>query len=104
MKVIRLVYFIVEIKMKAKPENKQAYVKYVERVRAIVEKYEGRYLARGGKITAVFGGWKPQRIIIIEFPHLAAVKKWLNSAEYKKIAVLRENSAFTKAIVVEGCA
>ena len=95
------VYFIVEIKIKN--ENKDAYAKYVEQVRPIVEKYKGRYLARGGKITPIFGDWNPERIIIIEFPSEENVKQWLNSSEYKEIAVLRENSTIAKAIVAEGC-
>lgn len=95
-------YFIVEIKTKS--GDKAPYAEYVERVRPIVEKYGGRYLVRGGKVTFVFGGWRPERIIIIEFPCAEDVHKWLDSAEYKNIAGLREMSTFTKAIVIEGCA
>ncbi|MFA5063690.1 MAG: DUF1330 domain-containing protein [Candidatus Omnitrophota bacterium] len=94
------VYFIVEIK--TKDENKEAYAKYIEQVRPIVEKYKGRYLTRGGKITSIFGNWNPERIIIIEFPSQENVKEWLNSPEYKGIAILREASTVTRAIMVEG--
>jgi len=95
------VYFIVEIK--AKNENKEVYAKYVGKVRPIVEKYKGRYLSRGGKVVPIFGDWNPERIIIIEFPSAEDVGRWLNSAEYKEIAGLRENSTITKAIMVGGC-
>jgi uncharacterized protein (DUF1330 family) len=95
------VYFIVEIE--TKNDNKDAYARYIVKVRSIVEKYKGRYLSRGGKITPVFGSWKPERIIIIEFPSAGDVRRWLNSSEYKKITVLRESSTITKAIMVEGC-
>jgi len=93
-------YFIVEIKTKA--ENKQDYAEYVGKVRSIVEKYKGRYLSRGGKVTSVFGKWEPERIILIEFPSVQDIKRWLNSSEYKQVAKLRENSVTTKAIIVEG--
>jgi len=95
------VYFIVEIK--TKNDNQAAYAKYIEKVRPIVERYKGRYLSRGGKIVPVFGGWKPERIIIIKFPFARDVERWLSSPEYKEIAVLRENSTVTKAIMIEGC-
>lgn len=95
------VYFIVEIKTRNK--NKVFYAEYIKKVRPIVEKYNGRYLARGGKITPVFGTWNPERVIIIEFPSVRDVRRWLDSAEYKKIAGLRERSTATKAITVEGC-
>jgi uncharacterized protein (DUF1330 family) len=94
------VYFIVEIK--TKNENKDIYAKYIEKVRSIVEKHKGRYLSRGGKVTPIFGDWNPERIIIIEFPSAGHVEQWLDSPEYKEIAVLRENSTITKAIMVEG--
>jgi len=94
------VYFIVEIK--TKDGNEGTYAKYIEQVRPIVEKYKGRYLARGGKITPIFGNWNPERVIIIEFPSEENVKQWLDSPEYKGIAVLREASTITRAIMVEG--
>lgn len=92
------VYFIVEIQIK----NKDLYSKYIEDVRSIVEKYNGRYLVRGGKITPFSGDWNPERIIVIEFPSSSCVKKCFNSAEYKKISLFRENSTITKSIMVEG--
>ena len=95
------VYFIVEIKTKS--ENKNLYSRYVAEVRSIVEKYKGKYLARGGKVTPVFGDWNPERIVVIEFPSSEDLWRWLGSPEYKEIAILRENSAVTRAIIVEGC-
>ena len=92
------VYVIIEIKIR----DKEPYSEYVEKVRSIVEKYNGRYLVRGGKVTPIFGDWNPERIIVIEFPSYEDVKRWLSSQEYKEIAPLREKSTITKAIVVEG--
>lgn len=92
------VYIIIEIKIK----DKETYARYVGSVRAIVEKYRGRYLVRGGRITPIFGGWGPERIIVIEFPSAEDVNRWLGSREYKEIAKLREVSTSTKAIMVEG--
>ncbi len=94
------VYFMVEIKIKN--DGKENYAKYIEKVRPIVEKYKGKYLSRGGKITPVFGNWEPERIILIEFPSAEDVERWLDSAEYKEIAALRRNSTITKAVMLEG--
>ncbi|MEI8348993.1 MAG: DUF1330 domain-containing protein [Candidatus Omnitrophota bacterium] len=93
------VYIIIEIKIK----DKKPYLKYIAQVRSIVEKYKGRYLVRGGKITPLFNSWNPERIIVIEFPSSQDVSCWLNSPEYKAIAGLRQDSTVTKAIMVEGC-
>lgn len=90
------VYFIVEIKV----NDKETYAQYIENVRPIVEKYGGRYIIRGERVIPIFGNWKPERIIVIEFPSVKDVKRWLNSPEYKEIASLREQSTLTKAILV----
>ena len=63
----------------------------------------GATLARGGKITPVAGDWKPERIILIEFPSSDHVGQWWSSPEYKAIAGLRGNATLAKAIIVEGC-
>ncbi len=92
------VYMIIEIEIK----NSQLYSKYVEKVPKVVEKYGGRYLARGGKITPLFGDWNPERIIIIEFESIQSLQKCFNSSEYFELAPLREQSTITKSIAVEG--
>ncbi|MBU1726055.1 MAG: DUF1330 domain-containing protein [Candidatus Omnitrophica bacterium] len=92
------VYFIVE----AKVIDKEVYAQYVEKVRSIVESYNGRYLARGGRVVPIVGDWNPDRVIIIEFPAIKDMKRWFASSEYKEIAPLRERSAVTRAILVEG--
>lgn len=79
------------------------YAQYVEKVRPIVEKYGGRYLTRGGTVTPVVGDWKPERVILIEFPSADHVEQWWKSPEYRAIAGLRESSTVAKAIIVEGC-
>jgi uncharacterized protein (DUF1330 family) len=91
------VYLIIESKVK----NKEKYDQYIERVLPIVERFGGHYRVRGENIRA-FGSWKPERIIVIEFPSEAHVQDWLTSAEYQAIAPLREAGADTQAILVDG--
>ena len=91
-------YVIIEIKVK----DHDAYREYVEKVRRVVERHEGRYLCRGGAVTPFSGNWNPERIILIEFPSVEAVFKCFNSEEYGDIAHLRERSTEGRAIIVEG--
>ncbi len=93
------VYMIIEVAVR----DKGPYLEYVKKVPAIVQKYGGRYLARGGAVTQYAGGWDPQRLTVIEFPSIEDWRACFESAEYRKIAPLREKSADTRAIVVEGC-
>jgi len=96
------VYVIVDVSIRDKAAMSD-YAEYVQKVRPIVEKHGGRYLVRGGKVATIAGDWKPERLILIEFPSADHVRQWWNSPEYRAIAPLRENSATARAILVEGC-
>jgi uncharacterized protein (DUF1330 family) len=85
----------------SKIKDAEKYRQYIEQVFPIVTKYGGRYHVRGEKIRS-FGTWKPERIIVIEFPMEDHVQRWLTSTEYAAIAPLREAGAETQAILVNG--
>ncbi len=92
------VYVLIEIKIL----DRDIYAEYVKKVPAIVKKYGGRYIVRGGQITSLFGEWHPERIIVLEFNSAEQVNAWLSSPEYAGVAPLRTQSALTRAIIVEG--
>ncbi len=81
------VYMILEIEV----VDAETYAEYVQQAPATVEQYGGRYLVRGGAITALAGDWDPQRMVIIEFPSMERFQEWLTSPEYRAIAPLRES-------------
>ena len=92
------VYMITDISIK----DEATYAVYVKKVREIVEKHGGRYLARGGAVTPLTDNWKPERVAIIAFESIEQIQECFSSAEYLKIAPLREESTASRAIVVEG--
>jgi len=92
------VYLMIEIEVK----DRDLYAQYVEKVPAIIEKHGGRYLARGGKVTSLMGGWNPERVILIEFDGVEQIHKCFQSPEYLEIGPLRERSTASKSIIVEG--
>jgi uncharacterized protein (DUF1330 family) len=40
-----------------------------------VEKYGGRFAVRGGTFEVREGHWQPQRIVLLEFPGMDAVRR-----------------------------
>jgi Domain of unknown function (DUF1330) len=36
------------------------------------------------------GHWKPERVVVIEFPHIQSLKAWYNSSEYQPLITLRK--------------
>jgi uncharacterized protein (DUF1330 family) len=89
---------IVEINV----EDEKLYAEYVARVPAVVEKHGGRYLVRGGNVTSLSGNWNPERVVVIEFETAAQVQQCFSSSEYLALSPLREQSASSRAIVVDG--
>jgi uncharacterized protein (DUF1330 family) len=80
-------------------------VRYEEYKRAAgptVTAFGGRFIARGGSAEVLEGGWTPRRVVILEFPSLARAKEWWGSPEYAGPKRLRQETATTEMIVVEG--
>jgi len=92
------VYVVIEIEV----IDERAYGEYLTEVPGTLERHGGRYLARGGAVTPLAGGWAPERVVLLEFPSADAVRTWLSSEEYGRIAPLRERSTRGRAILVEG--
>jgi uncharacterized protein (DUF1330 family) len=92
------VYLIIDITI----IDQDLFGEFVARVRPVVEKYGGRYLARSGEVSTMVGDWRPERIVMIEFETIEQVQEFFASPEYLALVLLREQSATTRAIIVEG--
>jgi uncharacterized protein (DUF1330 family) len=79
-----------------------AYEDYRKQVLAVITKYGGKFLVRGGKVDPKEGGWTPKRIVVVEFPSLAQAQKWYDSPEYAPLVKLRQKASKGKLILVEG--
>jgi len=69
---------------------------------AAVAQYGGRFLARGGRSETFDGDWRPQRLVVLEFPGLEEAKKWRASPEYQAACKIRDCAASTRMVLVEG--
>jgi uncharacterized protein (DUF1330 family) len=78
------------------------YEEYKKRVPAVIAAHGGRYLARGGASDVLEGTWRPKRTAIIEFPSLASMKAFWDSPEYQPLRAMRERSAKSNLVVIEG--
>lgn len=67
-----------------------------------IARYGGRYLARGGTTAVLEGDWQPKRVVILEFPSLAAAKEFYDSPEYRKARAARAGAANMNLVAVEG--
>ena len=81
-----------------------AYEDYRKQVLAVVTKYGGKFIVRGGRVEPKEGGWTPKRIVVLEFPSLAQAQKFYDSPEYAPLIKLRQKASKGKLIIVEGAA
>lgn len=79
-----------------------AYEDYRKQVLAVVTRYGGRFIVRGGKVETLEGGWSPKRFVALEFPSMDQARKWYRSPEYAPLIALRQKAARGKLILVEG--
>ena len=91
-------YVIAEIEV----VDPAAYEEYRKQVPAVVGKYGGKFLVRGGQVEPREGGWTPKRIVVLEFPSMAQARTWYDSPEYAPLIKLRQKASKGKLILVEG--
>lgn len=79
-----------------------AFERYRQQVPATLVAFGGRFIVRGGATETLEGEWQPKRLVIIEFPDRAAANAWWGSQAYSEPKALRQQSARTQLLVVEG--
>lgn len=75
---------------------------YTDHVAATHAKAGARYLSRGGALEVVEGEWRPERLVVIEFPSWDAAVGWYRSDEYQALRRIREACSHTEMVLVEG--
>lgn len=78
------------------------YEEYRRQVLPVVQKYGGRFVARGGRVEPKEGGWTPKRMIILEFPSMERALQWYDSADYGPLIALRQKASKGRLVIVEG--
>ena len=81
----------------------KTYDEYKRRVAPTISKFGGRFLVRGGKHEVLEGNLQVERLVVIEFPSMEALKSWYGSPEYAPLLAMRQPAATDHLIAVEGC-
>jgi uncharacterized protein (DUF1330 family) len=91
-------YLIVEIEV----TDPIGYEEYKKQAAATIFAQGGKYIVRGGKTEVLEGEWQPKRLVLLEFPSMERAKEWLHSEEYREPRKLRQRTAKTNMVLVEG--
>lgn len=90
------VIFDVEIRDAAR------YRDFMDQVKPALHAAGARYLARGGAHTVYEGDWTPRRIVILEFPSVAAWETFYRGPVYQGLKHIRDECSSARLVSVEG--
>lgn len=91
-------YAVLEIDV----QNQDAYAKeFLPNAAKAISSAGGKYIARGGQVTAIEGG-PPKRSTIIQFENAAKAKAAFDSAAYREARKAGDKYATYRIYIVEG--
>ena len=91
-------YVIVDVTV-TDPKEMEEYRKQVP---ATLAKYGGRFIVRGGAHQTLEGDWKPNRLVVLEFPSMEQARRWYDSEEYREPKAIRLRAGRANLVMVEG--
>ena len=91
-------YLIANVEIK----DIEKFKDYMKATPTIIKQFGGKFLVRGGDFEICEGNWNPKRLVVVEFESMQKAKQFYNSPEYKVVIDLRQSSAYTEWIFVEG--
>lgn len=83
-------------------QDPMTYKNYTDRTPPIVERYGGKFLARGGEIMTVEGDPYQDRMVILEFPSKQSALDWMADPEYQEAKKFRHASSTARILLIEG--
>ena len=78
------------------------YQVFMQGVKPALEAAAARYLARGGAHKIYEGDWMPRRIVILEFPSVAAWEACYNGDTYRGLKSISDECSSGRLVSVEG--
>jgi uncharacterized protein (DUF1330 family) len=78
------------------------YADYRAQTPAAIGAHGGRFIVRGGQVEPKEGTPPAGRVVVIEFPDMAAARRFYDSPEYRKILPLRQQASRSRLYFVEG--
>ena len=91
-------YVIVEVTI----HDHSEYEKYKKLTPSAIAAFDGKFLVRGGETISLEGDWKPETIVVLEFPSVEKANEWWLSELYTEAKLIRQRAAYTKMILVQG--
>ncbi len=82
--------------------NPEGYEAHRSQTGAVVERFGGRFLVRGGELHPLEGDPASRRLVILEFSDLGAAESFYHSAEYQALVPHRTANSSATLFIAEG--
>jgi uncharacterized protein (DUF1330 family) len=92
------VYIVARIRI----HDRERYDRYAAAFMPVLIQYGGRLLAADEAPIPLEGPWDGEKLNIISFPEEAAARRWMDSDEYRAIAVDRFTASDGIILLVHG--
>jgi uncharacterized protein (DUF1330 family) len=80
----------------------ERYRDYMAVTPAALAKYQGRFIARGGRSVTLEGPDETRRLALVEFPTLKLAQTFYASREYQAAKALRAGACEAEFVALEG--
>ena len=77
--------------------------RYIAEIPAFIAKHSGRYIVQGTEPTTIEGDWKPDRMVILEFPEREKAEAFLGDPKAQDLFEVRHATTTSKLVLVDGC-
>lgn len=77
--------------------------KYIAEIPAFIARHSGQYIVRGVEPTTIEGDWKPDRLVIIEFPARENAEAFLDDPEIQDLFEVRHRTTTSRLVLADGC-
>jgi uncharacterized protein (DUF1330 family) len=78
------------------------YQQFMAGVKPALNEAGARYLVRGGAHKVHEGDWEPRRIVLLEFPSVAAWEAFYTGPTYQGLKAIRDACSSARLVAVEG--
>lgn len=91
--------------------NSETLKAYRQGINETIAKFGGKVAVRADGFEVLEGNWRPGqkhvdslpgRITVLEFPDMGALKAWYDSDEYARLKTIRQSSATSDVVAVQG--
>jgi uncharacterized protein (DUF1330 family) len=76
---------------------------YIAAIPAFIAKHSGKYIVQGVQQTTMEGDWRPERMVVIEFPARDNAEAFLSDPDCHDLFRIRHDTTTSKLVLVDGC-